>query len=74
MAAEMVYVACPPPGLRVPMHEVRLSTGDSVVLYDTPVRRPTAPAHVPDPAGLPRLRASWTDPAGGTQLTYARPR
>jgi phosphomethylpyrimidine synthase len=57
--------------MRVPMRAVRLSTGDSVVLYDTSGPA-TDPGYEPGPTGLPRLRSGWTDPAGGTQRSYAR--
>src|SRR5690349_9248149 len=63
--------------LRVPMREVRLSTGDSVVLYDTSGPY-TDPGFVTDyERGLPRLREQWIrerEPVNGavTQLAYAR--
>jgi phosphomethylpyrimidine synthase len=60
--------------LRVPMREVVLSTGDSVVLYDTsgPYTDPEVTTDVD--AGLPKLRAPWIAARGsvGTQLWYAR--
>src|ERR1700737_262009 len=60
--------------LRVPMRDVVLSTGDSVVLYDTsgPYTDPEVTTDVE--AGLPRLRAPWIAARGsvGTQLWYAR--
>src|SRR3954467_2483534 len=65
------------PDLRVPMREVLLSTGDSVVLYDTsgPYTDPSVTTDLK--AGLPRLRQQWIDerePVDGavTQLAYAR--
>jgi len=47
------------PDLRVPMREVRLTTGDSVILYDTsgPYTDPTYDADVR--RGVPRLREAW---------------
>jgi phosphomethylpyrimidine synthase len=71
------YLTGSRPDLRVPMREVRLTTGDSVVLYDT-----SGPYTDPDVAtdyerGLPPLRAGWIaerEPVDGavTQLAYAR--
>jgi phosphomethylpyrimidine synthase len=54
-----VYLSGPRPELRVPMREVPLATGDSVVLYDT-----SGPYTDPDVTtdirrGLPLLRAPW---------------
>ncbi|WP_261560527.1 phosphomethylpyrimidine synthase ThiC [Frankia tisae] len=67
------------PDLRVPMREVVLTTGDSVVLYDTsgPYTDPTADIDVR--RGLPPLRAPWiaargdTAPAGGRGALRAGP-
>ncbi len=68
--------------LRVPMREIELSNGDSVVLYDTsgPYTDPEVTTDVE--AGLPKLRAPWiaardaagigSDTTTGTQLWYAR--
>jgi phosphomethylpyrimidine synthase len=55
-------------GLRVPMREVLLSTGDSVVLYDTsgPYGDPTYEADVR--RGLPASRGSWIDERGDTTV------
>ncbi|HEX2312706.1 MAG TPA: phosphomethylpyrimidine synthase ThiC, partial [Thermomonospora sp.] len=54
------------PGLRVPMREVPLSTGDTVVLYDTsgPYTDPTHEVDVR--RGLPALRAPWIAERGDT--------
>ena len=54
-------------GLRVPMREVPLSTGDSVVLYDTsgPYTDPQVRCDVR--LGLPRLRAGWIEGRGDTE-------
>ena len=53
-------------GLRVPMREVVLSTGDSVLLYDTsgPYTDPEARCDVR--LGLPPLRAEWIAGRGDT--------
>jgi phosphomethylpyrimidine synthase len=53
------------------MREVVLSTGDSVVLYDTsgPYTDPSVRSDAR--LGLPKLRADWARP-GGTQLQAAR--
>jgi phosphomethylpyrimidine synthase len=53
------YLAGSHPGLRVPMREVPLSTGDTVVLYDTSGPW-TDPGFKPDVhRGLPPLRDGW---------------
>ena len=59
MASSKTYLPGSRPDLRVPMREVRLTTGDSVVLYDTsgPYTDPAAVTDVR--AGLPRLREPW---------------
>jgi len=65
--------------LRVPMREVRLTTGDSVLLYDTSGPYTDEQVRTDVRAGLPRLRAPWIaarEAAAGTgaptQLGYAR--
>jgi phosphomethylpyrimidine synthase len=77
MPSSKTYLAGSRPDLRVPMREVLLSTGDSVVLYDTsgPYTDPSVTTDLK--AGLPRLRQRWIDerePVDGavTQLAYAR--
>jgi phosphomethylpyrimidine synthase len=59
--------------IRVPMREVRLSTGGAVVLYDTSGPY-TDPGFAPDYGrGLPPLRAPWiAEREPGTQMSYAR--
>ncbi|HWG92782.1 MAG TPA: phosphomethylpyrimidine synthase ThiC, partial [Mycobacteriales bacterium] len=61
------------PDLRVPMREVPLSTGDSVVLYDTsgPYTDPSLRTDVR--LGLPRLRDAWIDERGDTEAYEGRP-
>jgi phosphomethylpyrimidine synthase len=61
------------PDLRVPMREVVLSTGDSVVLYDTsgPYTDPTLRTDVR--LGLPALRAPWLAERADTQVYDGRP-
>ena len=61
------------PGLRVPMREVPLSTGDSVVLYDT-----SGPYTDPDlrtdiRLGLPRTREAWIAERRDTEAYDGRP-
>ncbi|MQA94896.1 MAG: phosphomethylpyrimidine synthase ThiC [Streptosporangiales bacterium] len=57
------------PDLRVPMREVPLTSGGSVVLYDTSGPY-TDPAHTTDVRrGLPALRAGWIAERGDT-ATY----
>ncbi|MGY1856059.1 phosphomethylpyrimidine synthase ThiC [Modestobacter sp. SYSU DS0290] len=67
------YLAGSRPDLRVPMREVQLTTGDSVVLYDTSGPY-TDPAVVTDVRrGLPRLRATWIGERGDTEAYTGRP-
>jgi phosphomethylpyrimidine synthase len=69
-AARKTYLQGSRADLRVPMREVRLTTGDSVVLYDTSGPR-TDPGFEPDVRrGLPGLRAGWIGERGDTE-TYA---
>ncbi|MDP9399050.1 MAG: phosphomethylpyrimidine synthase ThiC [Actinomycetota bacterium] len=58
--------------LRVPMREVVLSTGDSVVLYDTsgPYTDPELRTDVR--LGLPRLREGWITERGDTEAYEGR--
>jgi phosphomethylpyrimidine synthase len=62
------------PGLRVPMREVLLTTGDRVVLYDTsgPATDPAYEADVR--RGLPRLRENWVRERGDVEEYDGRPR
>ncbi len=55
------------PDLQVPMREVRLSTGDSVVLYDTsgPYTDPTRRTDIR--LGLPAHRQAWIEERGDTE-------
>jgi phosphomethylpyrimidine synthase len=72
-----IYLTGARPDIRVPMREVPLSTGDSMVLYDTSGPY-TDPAYDVDVArGLPALREPWiaarrTGPGPHTQRAYAR--
>jgi phosphomethylpyrimidine synthase len=61
------------PDLRVPMREVLLSTGDSVVLYDTsgPYTDPALRTDVR--LGLPALRQVWLEERGDTAPYDGRP-
>jgi phosphomethylpyrimidine synthase len=73
MAAAKVYLPGSRPDLRVPMREVRLTTGDSVVLYDT-----SGPYTDPDVMtdirrGLPALRSPWIAARGDTEAYRGRP-
>ena len=47
------------PDLQVPMREVRLTTGDSVVLYDTSGPYTDLTKKTDIRLGLPRLREAW---------------
>jgi len=59
--------------MRVPMRQVALTTGDSVVLYDTsgPYTDPTYEADVR--SGLPRLRERWIAERGDVAEYDGRP-
>ncbi|TQN43710.1 hydroxymethylpyrimidine synthase [Blastococcus colisei] len=72
-ASRKTYLAGPRPGMRVPMREIVLSTGDSVVLYDTsgPYTDPTFEADVR--SGLPSVRAAWIAERGDTEEYEGRP-
>jgi len=73
-AARKTYLTSPTrPDMRVPMKEVLLSTGDSVVLYDTSGPY-TDPDHEVDVRrGLPPLRATWIAERGDTAEYDGRP-
>src|SRR4051794_14841108 len=62
-----VYLQGSQPDLRVPMREVALSTGDTVVLYDTsgPYTEQDFSAHVR--RGLPAVREAWIAGRGDTE-------
>jgi len=60
------YLAGSRPDLRVPMREVVLSTGDSVVLYDTSGPYTDAELRTDIRLGLPALRQPWIDQRGDT--------
>ncbi len=72
-ASRKTYLSGPRPDIRVPMREVVLTTGDSVVLYDTsgPYTDPAYQADVR--RGLPALRASWIAERGDTESYAGRP-
>jgi phosphomethylpyrimidine synthase len=61
------YLGGSRPDLRVPMREVRLTTGDSMVLYDTsgPYTDPAYQADIR--RGLPPLRESWIRERGDVE-------
>lgn len=61
------------PDLRVPMREVLLTTGDSVLLYDTsgPYTDPALRTDVR--LGLPALRAPWIAERSDTEEYAGRP-
>ena len=60
------------PDLRVPMREVLLSTGDSVVLYDTSGPYTDADLRTDIRLGLPALREAWVGERGDTQAYDGR--
>lgn len=67
------YLTGPDGGLRVPMREVALSNGDSVVLYDTSGPYTDPDVLVDVHRGLAPTRAAWIDARGDTAETGARP-
>jgi phosphomethylpyrimidine synthase len=68
-----IYLQGSRPDLRIPMREVVLSTGDSVVLYDTsgPYTDPELRTDVR--LGLPALRKDWIAERGDTEAYTGRP-
>ncbi len=66
-----IYLAGPR-DLRIPMREVPLSTGDSVVLYDTSGPYTDPEASIDIRAGLPALRADWIERRGDTEAYEGR--
>ena len=73
LGSRKVYLPGSGSDVRVPMREVRLSTGDSVVLYDTsgPYTDPTFEPDITQ--GLAALRARWIAERGDTEEYAGRP-
>ena len=73
LGSRKVYLSGGRSDMRVPMREVRLSTGDSVVLYDTsgPYTDPTFEPDITQ--GLAGLRARWIAERGDTEEYAGRP-
>ncbi|SFL60908.1 phosphomethylpyrimidine synthase ThiC [Geodermatophilus ruber] len=73
VGSRKTYLPGPRPGMRVPMREVTLTTGDAVVLYDTsgPCTDPAYEADVR--RGLPPLRAEWIAERAETEIYDGRP-
>src|SRR3954466_9164205 len=67
------YLAGSRPDLRVPMREVLLTTGDSVVLYDTSGPYTDSSMKVDIRLGLPPLRAAWIEERADTEAYDGRP-
>jgi phosphomethylpyrimidine synthase len=61
------------PDLRVPMREVALTNGDSVVLYDTSGPYTDTALKTDIRLGLPRLREAWIAERGDTSEYDGRP-
>jgi phosphomethylpyrimidine synthase len=61
------------PDLRVPMREVVLTTGDSVVLYDTSGPYTDETLRTDVRLGLPALRKDWIAERGDTEAYEGRP-
>ena len=68
-----VYLPGSRPDLRVPMREVLLSTGDSVVLYDTSGPYTDDSIATDVRRGLPPLRAAWVRERGDVTEYDGRP-
>ncbi|MCW2613114.1 MAG: phosphomethylpyrimidine synthase ThiC [Frankiales bacterium] len=61
------------PDMRIPMREVVLSTGDSVVLYDTSGPYTDETLRTDVRLGLPALRREWIAERGDTESYQGRP-
>ena len=66
------YLAGSRPDLRVPMREVLLTTGDSVVLYDTSGPYTDTSLKLDIRLGLPPLRATWIEDRADTEAYEGR--
>ncbi len=67
MPSSKTYLPGSRPDLRVPMREVRLTTGDSVVLYDTSGPYTDATVTTDVRRGLEPLRAAWIRERGDVE-------
>ena len=65
-ASRKTYLDGPRDGMRVPMREVLLTTGDCVVLYDTSGPYTDANVHTDVHAGLASVREAWIAGRGDT--------
>jgi phosphomethylpyrimidine synthase len=72
-ASRKTYLTGSRPGLRVPMREVVLTTGDSVVLYDTSGPYTDTAQQTDVTQGLPPLRGGWIAERGDTEAYEGRP-
>ncbi len=68
-----VYLPGSRPDLRVPMREVVLTTGDSLVLYDTSGPYTDTSLRTDVRVGLPALREQWITERGDTETYPGRP-
>ncbi len=68
-----VYLPGSRPDIRVPMREVALTTGDSVVLYDTSGAYTDPSLRTDVRVGLPPLREPWITERGDTAPYDGRP-
>jgi phosphomethylpyrimidine synthase len=66
------YLAGSRPDLRIPMREVQLTTGDSVVLYDTSGPYTDSSLKTDIRLGLPALRQGWIEERGDTEAYEGR--
>jgi phosphomethylpyrimidine synthase len=68
-----VYLPGSRPDVRVPMREVELSTGDTVVLYDTSGPYTDTGLRTDIRLGLPRMREGWLTDRADTEVYDGRP-
>src|SRR5919112_480848 len=61
------------PDLQVPMREVLLTNGDSIVLYDTSGPYSDTSLRTDIRLGLPALRQAWIEERGDTETYEGRP-
>ncbi|SDY38466.1 phosphomethylpyrimidine synthase [Modestobacter sp. DSM 44400] len=72
-ASRRTYLPGRRPDMRVPMREIVLTSGDSVVLYDTSGPYTDGTADTDVRAGLPAVRSAWIGERGDTETDDGRP-
>ncbi|MFG6469111.1 phosphomethylpyrimidine synthase ThiC [Roseateles sp. BYS87W] len=73
-ASRKTFITGSRPDLRVPMREIALTNGETVIVHDTsgPYTDPAATLDVRQ--GLPAVRATWVADRGDTEAYAGRPR